>query len=493
MDVYISKLKKTEYPSAPFHPPCHYSELANLPYAIDCQTQNMVYDGVREVLRNLGFDKEHQNSADWNPLKGYVCSGQKVIIKPNLVRGEHPWGDAYMESMITHASVIRPIIDYVLLATGGNVTIMVGDVPLQDCRWDDAVAKSGLRALVDFYAKENINIELVDMRLEIAYVNKYDIINKRISNPSRDNTMYFAVDLGERSELIDVIDNAPRFEITDYGKGTVQKHHNKEKNEYLIPKEILDADLFINVPKLKTHRKAGYTCAMKNLIGINGNKSWIAHHTRGVKGKDGDEFNRISLRKCLQIRLWSRLKLSPVGISVASLLKKIFMLTVWKGKTYKQISAEGKQTDLFFEGSWHGNDTIWRCIKDLNKIVLYADKTGHMRGEKQRKYLCIVDAVWAGEKEGPMEQSPKALGCVFGGTNPVYVDYAASRLMKYSYLDLPTIKYGFKNRWWNLTEKKAEDVSIGCNRPLQDVASYFTPTVGWKEKLCETDINSFGK
>ena len=488
MDVYISKLKKTEYPTAPFHPSCRYPELAGLPYAVGCQAQNMVYDGVREVFRNLGFDKEHQDSASWNPLKDYVQPGQKVVIKPNLVRGEHPYGDAYMESMITHASVIRPIIDYVLLATGGNVTIMVGDVPLQDCRWDDAVAKSGLRALADFYAGENIDIDLVDMRFEIAYVNKYDIIDKRAPNPSRNSTMYFAVDLGEQSELIDIIDSAPRFEITDYGKGTVQEHHNKGKNEYLIPKEILEADLFINVPKLKTHRKAGYTCAMKNLIGINGNKSWIAHHTRGVKGKKGDEFNRISLKKYMQVRLWNWLKLSPMGISAASMLKKIFMRTVWKGKTYKQVSAEGKQTDFFFEGSWHGNDTIWRCVKDLNKIVLYADKAGRMSGEKQRKYLCIVDAVWAGEKEGPVEQSPKALGCVFGGLNPVYVDYAASRLMKYNYLDLPTIRYGFQNRWWKLTEKKAEDVSIGCSKPLQEAASYFNPSVGWKEKLCETDI-----
>ena len=88
-----------------------------------------------------------------------VQHGQKVAIKPNLVRGEHPYGDAYMESMITHSSVIRPIIDYVLLATGGNVTIMVGDVPLQDCRWDDAVAKSGLRAPADFYAGENIEFD----------------------------------------------------------------------------------------------------------------------------------------------------------------------------------------------------------------------------------------------------------------------------------------------------------------------------------------------
>lgn len=73
-----------------------------------------------------------------------------------------------------------------------------------------------------------------------------------------------------------------KLEITNYGLGTVAKHHNDNKNEYLIAGTILNADVFINVPKLKTHKKAGVTLSMKNLIGINGDKSWIAHHRAGI-------------------------------------------------------------------------------------------------------------------------------------------------------------------------------------------------------------------
>jgi len=32
---------------------------------------------------------------------------------------------------------------------------------------------------------------------------------------------------------------------------------------------------------LKLHRKAGITCALKNLIGINGNKEYLPHHRLG--------------------------------------------------------------------------------------------------------------------------------------------------------------------------------------------------------------------
>lgn len=485
MDVYIHKAGKIEYPPAPFHPGCVYPELEMLPYPAASGGRNEVYEGVRSIFENLALDKENQGTAAWNPLKEYVKPGQHVFIKPNLVRGAHPYGDAYMESMVTHASIIRPLVDYVLLAAGGDVFLKIGDVPLQDCCWEDAVTKSGLKALVEFYRKKHIDIALVDMRLEIAHTNRYDIVAERIQNPLRNRKMYTAVDLGSRSELIDIMQYSSRFEITDYGRHTVGKHHNHEKNEYFIPNEVLEADLFINVPKLKTHRKAGYTCAMKNLIGINGDKSWIAHHTRGRKGRHGDEFNKFSVWRFLEVRIWNYLKLTKWGIAIAGLLKRFFMRFVWKGRTYKQVSAEGKQTEYFFEGSWYGNDTLWRCIKDLNKIIFYADKRGVLQPDPQRKYLCIADAVWAGEKEGPMEQIPKPLGVIFGGTNPVYVDYAASKLMKYDYLELPVIKYGFVNRWWKLVEKTPEEVEIGSSQPLGRIASYFAPAAGWREKLNE--------
>ena len=59
------------------------------------------------------------------------------------------------------------------------------------------------------------------------------------------------------------------------------------------------------------------------------------------------------------------------------------------------------------EGSWYGNDTLWRCIVDLNKVLFYSNKKGVMQKTRQRKYLTIVDAIIAGEKEGPLEPTPK--------------------------------------------------------------------------------------
>ena len=40
--------------------------------------------------------------------------------------------------------------------------------------------------------------------------------------------------------------------------------------------------LVVNVPKLKVHKKAGITCCLKNLIGINGNKPARIDVTNGI-------------------------------------------------------------------------------------------------------------------------------------------------------------------------------------------------------------------
>src|SRR4029450_3442025 len=51
----------------------------------------------------------------------------------------------------------------------------------------------------------------------------------------------------------------------------------------------MDADVLINLPKFKTHKKVGITCALKNLVGINANKNWLPHHTEGTPDLGGDQ------------------------------------------------------------------------------------------------------------------------------------------------------------------------------------------------------------
>lgn len=478
--VWIQKLDQAAYPEFPFSPSKEYPELANRNINVDNSVENKIYDTIRFLLYQMGLDSENYGTENWNPMRSLIQKGEKVFLKPNLVFHKHPAGEKEVVSMITNAAVLRPVIDYILLATDGDVDIKIGDAPVQSGDFMEACRISGITDLKRYYDNLGIHIELVDLRMVRSVTNKMDIVSKRIEQRGIDK--YQVVDLKNRSELIDKIDRVKRFEITDYGIGSVSRHHDMNKNEYVIPCEILEADLFINLPKLKTHRKAGLTCAMKNLVGINGDKTCLAHHTRGNKKNGGDEFSKGSIKVWCRVRLWTFLKTNWFGIQIGSLIKRIYKKTVWKGKSQKEYNMLHRPSE-FTEGSWYGNDTIWRCVKDLNKIILYADRKGRMQDVHQRKYLCIVDGILAGEGEGPMEQTTKAFGVLMAGNNPVYIDYAASKLMCYDYRNIPCIENGFVNKWWNLVDAKPQEVCLKANKPLNEIAEYFIPTYGWQDKL----------
>lgn len=460
-----------EYPNIPFNPPAIYPEFESTSILNQTNDQNMVYAKVRNVLKDLGFDNNRVDTPKWNPLSELIKRGDTIVIKPNLVIDEHPLGDAGALCTITHASVIRPIIDYILLATDGICSIIICDVPLQKANWERLILISGLRSLVEYYQERDIDLKLLDLRREISFT-KDEIISSR-DVKDRDPLGYSIINLGSKSELMPIINDYKKFEITDYGKGTVSKHHNMTKNEYCIPNTILSADVFINVPKLKTHRKAGLSCAMKNLIGINGDKRYIAHHRRGGERTGGDEYPEFNLGAWMKWHLWSTLKRYPSLLPFTRFIKKAYL----GERSLREYSLESKDV---MEGSWHGNDTIWRSIKDINKILFYADKNGMMTSHIQRKYLCIVDGIVAGEGEGPMLGTPKQTGIIVGGSNPVAVDKVCADVMGFDYNKIPTIKNGFSNKWWNLVDFQPDD--IRTNTEITDRYK-FKPSSGWVNSI----------
>lgn len=78
---------KPVYPqSAPYHPSQAYPEYP-FPNHIAGE-ENAVYDGVRELLHQLGYDKGHYGTKAWNPLGWLIQPGMKVVLKPNFVLNE---------------------------------------------------------------------------------------------------------------------------------------------------------------------------------------------------------------------------------------------------------------------------------------------------------------------------------------------------------------------------------------------------------------------
>lgn len=105
---------------------------------------------------------------------------------------------------------------------------------------------------------------------------------------------YLSINLGKDSEF-DGKENI-NYYGADYDTNETKKYHNKKDNIYVISKTILSADVFINLPKMKTHKLAGITCCLKNLVGTSVIKNSIPHHTEGAPENGGDKYQSLSLK-----------------------------------------------------------------------------------------------------------------------------------------------------------------------------------------------------
>ena len=108
---------------------------------------------------------------------------------------------------------------------------------------------------------------------------------------------YRVIDLGQKSMLTEIADHATRYRSTaSLYENAIIKSHDHEHNLYSIPNRILQADAIISLAKLKTHRKAGVTLSLKNMIGNTNEKRWLPHHQVGSVRHGGDLYARHSRR-----------------------------------------------------------------------------------------------------------------------------------------------------------------------------------------------------
>ncbi len=272
---------------APYHPGAVFPELASL-LGDRCGEgpPNTVYAAARAALAALGLDEAHFGSAAWNPLGALVRRGGRVVLKPNFIRHWNPTQGATHESVVTHGSVIRALLDYATLAVGADGSVALAEAPQQDCDWARVTQLAGLPEIQAFYEDAlSRDFEAIDLRREAVETADGVIVARK---PLRGDPLgYRAVDLGRASFFEGSGLEPARMRGADYDPSATGAQHSAGRNAYLLSETVLRADLIVNLPKLKTHKKTGVTLALKNLVGINGDKNWLPHHTVGAQG---DEF-----------------------------------------------------------------------------------------------------------------------------------------------------------------------------------------------------------
>lgn len=491
IDFAYTFVDKAKYPDSPFHPPLDYPEFNGMFKEFDAS--NELYDEIRNLFISAGYDLKNQGSINWNPFRGYIKEGQTVIVKPNLVNNETD-GLLGTNCLTTNASIIRPIVDYLILLQKQehiDFKIIIADVPIQGANFDQILNQTGLKPLLEFYQQNEMKmVEILDLRHKIAVADKSGFFKKK--SATGDPMGYTKVHLG-KSFLNDIAGDYKKFGVSGYDpKETFSQIEQTGLHYYHIPNSVLNADLFINLPKLKTHQKAGITIAMKNLIGINGEKAWIPHYRRGSKKSGGDEFdnNQVFLKTLttkVNLLLQGKSKfLWNLGKRInAIFIKPLFRQDYYKGNNL----TENERKALFLTGGgWHGNDTIWRPILDLNYLLFYVDKTGKESFQQKRKYICLTDGIIAGDGDGPLSPDPKKAGLIALSENPVLNDVCFSRIMGFDWHKIPQLKHSVDLKEYFSFSGNTKDIKIikcANNKILveidfEDLPNLkFAPAPGW--------------
>ncbi|MCO5045442.1 MAG: DUF362 domain-containing protein [Verrucomicrobia bacterium] len=459
IEVALERIAPTYPPldAAPYHPDQAFPE-----YTGPVGTHpNSVYTAVRNALASLGLDRAHFGTPDWNPLGDLVKPGAKIVVKPNWVLHRNE-GRGGTDELITHASVIRALLDYAWKAQPAQ--LIAGDAPLQICDFKAMHALGFSRVAEDLIAR-GCPLHVKDFRRTIMRRSDDRAV---VSTDLQPLDNFVLVDLGTESLLEPISSGSRKFRVTMYDPRLMRNNHRPGVHRYLVARDILEADLVVNAPKMKTHKKAGVTLALKNLVGINGNKDYLPHHRKGALNRGGDNYETASLPKWI---LEQALDFANIYLLGKPKLYRKFCLLAYKVLYFDKI--RGKSTDV--EGGWHGNDTIWRTCLDLNRVLLYADVEGKLHDTPQRVTLHLLDGVIGGKNDGPLRPDAVSSGAILASLNAVALDYFATLFMRLDPDRIAIVRHAADNRLHPLVLKSLEATRFTARSPEP-----FTPAPGWE-------------
>ncbi len=479
MRVSIVSSPELAYPEADdrFSPDSRYPEY---PFDAVSSRPNPVYAAIRRLFAQIGLDRERYDTPDWNPLGEFVRRGDSVFVLCNFVYHRRPqetlrdlWGKC------THGSVLRALIDYVLIATGPDATVRFGNSPLQSCSWKRVLADTRADVVAEFYRGLGLRVEPTDLRLFVAERSPLGHVRQVERRDDREAAV--EIDLGADSLLSELPASSAGFRVSDYDPRRIEAFHHAGSHRYVIHRAVLESDVILSLPKLKTHEKVGITCGLKGFVGAVGHKDCLAHHRFGNPRRGGDEYpDRLTaLRAASTFHDWVNRRGQDAPLQRA--------LQVCDRTLRRALRRSGMITS----GAWHGNDTCWRMAVDLARILNYAGRDGTLSDQRRRRHLMLLDGVIAGEGNGPLTPRPADARALLFADDIVAGDRVAARLMGFDPRDIPMLREAarpFRYALWD--DAGAVSTSIVTNRDVTDETALapvlgrpFEPPRGWVSRL----------
>lgn len=368
-----------------------------------------VNHALNEIFRSLGMNPD-------NPFEGFVKPGMRVFIKPNWVASRWRKSCDHIDDLycvITHPAVIEAVADRVAQALCGKGEIIIADNPSIDADFEELMEFTGIRRLESKY---DVPCHIYDLRpLVCKDLKDYGKRDKMTPQPGDPNGEV-EVNIG-RDSLLYNVDSSLFRGVFDEREETVAAHTG-DTQLYTVAGSLYNADVYISIPKLKTHQKVGATLNLKGQVGAMTRKNQLVHWRIGSPETGGDEYpDRESWEKAQHAKVTHR-------------------------------------------GAHPGNDTIWRMVVDLYKSLL----------TKERKYFTIIDGIMAGEGQGPFCPTSKHANVLIGGFDFLLTDIVAARYMGLNPEKIKYLEYFIKE--WGI---KLSDLPVFFNGEFK-VDFYDAPT-----------------
>lgn len=440
-------------------------------------------DAVRRemgaLLRRLGLESNPERG----PLSGLIKPGDVVVLKPNWVRADHEHKPGEWDYVVTHPVVIEVAAEFAIAALSNRGAVTILDAPQTDSSFTQLSKNCGFSALLTRLRQRagDVTVDLIDIREE-EWVSNDGIVTDRVTLPGDPLGACF-VALDEASEFVGYSGEGKLYGAS-FDVAETNEAHKGTTHHYLVSRSVLSADVVVNLPKLKTHKKGGITCSLKNMVGMNCRKNWLPHHTQGTLSEGGDQFPAGSAKQTMESKLgWWLKPLLHRNLFLAKALVPLKAVARWFfGDTLQVVRS----------GNWYGNRTVWRMVLDLNKVLMYADGSGALSRPQPRRYVSIVDGILGGDRNGPMSPDRVESNILIAGVNPVAVDCAAAKLMGFDFRKIPSCIEAFAIKRLPLVDFAPQDITLvsddmrltGRIDAVDTRHLYkFRPHFGWKNHI----------